>query len=149
MDIIIDTREQQPWLFVTKSANIISRKLDTGDYSIDGWEDKFCIERKKSVSELAKNIVEDRFERELERMSEFLYPFILLEFDYNDIAMYPEGSNLPKRVKSKIRIKEPFIKKRLCEIQIKYNIHIIFCTNVVYAENIAYGLMKQINDTRL
>lgn len=45
--IIIDTREQQPWEFEHYST--ASRKLDTGDYSIEGLENLFTIERKKAL----------------------------------------------------------------------------------------------------
>ena len=64
--IIIDTREQQPWAF--KHHSVANRKLDTGDYSMEGFEDIFTIERKKSISEIANNIVESRFSNALERL---------------------------------------------------------------------------------
>jgi len=49
--IIVDTREQTPWTF--DNYVVASQKLDTGDYSIQGLEHIFTIERKKSVSEIA------------------------------------------------------------------------------------------------
>ena len=145
-NIIIDTREQQPWVFAKSDIvdHTIVRKLDTGDYTIDGFEDLICIERKKSVAELASNIVEKRFTDELIRMSEFKYKFLLLEFDYYQIDSYPIGSNIPLSVQRKIRINGPFIIKKLSEIQIKYGVHVITCGNVLYAENIALSLMKEI-----
>ena len=35
---------------------MVEHKLDTGDYSIQGLEDKICIERKGCVEELAQNL---------------------------------------------------------------------------------------------
>ena len=52
--IIIDTREQQPWSF--EDYVVANKKLDTGDYSIEGLQDVFAIERKKSINEIANNI---------------------------------------------------------------------------------------------
>ena len=72
--IIIDTREQQPWTF--NNHTVANRKLDTGDYSIEGLENILCIERKKSASEFANNIVESRFKDVLMRMNQLKYSFI-------------------------------------------------------------------------
>ena len=58
LKIIVDTREQQPWSF--DFNEIAVAKLDTGDYSVAGLEEILCIERKKSVSEIANNIVDKR-----------------------------------------------------------------------------------------
>ena len=60
--IIKDTREKQGYTFQPSKTQyhvckgMVSRKLDTGDYSLEGLEDKICIERKASVVELANNV---------------------------------------------------------------------------------------------
>jgi len=55
--LIIDTREKQPWCFDDDDdfQEIIHRKLDYGDYSIEGLEDRIFIERKSSANELLSN----------------------------------------------------------------------------------------------
>jgi hypothetical protein len=147
-DIIVDTKEQQPWTFENINGdiidNIIHHNLDTGDYTIAGFEETLCIERKKSVAELAKNITEARFERELERMYEFRHKFLILEFGYYNIDTYPIGSSVPKYLQSKIKITGSYILKKLSEIAIKYDIHVIPCDNRTYAEIVAVNLMKRI-----
>ena len=72
--IIVDTREQQPWEFGLHTTS--RKKLDTGEYSIEGLEQLLTIERKKSVSEIANNITESRFKDVLQRMS--IIPYKLL-----------------------------------------------------------------------
>lgn len=64
--IIIDTREQRPYSFY--GEEVIHRKLDTGDYSLDGHEEAVAVER-KSVDDYMSSISHDRerFEREIER----------------------------------------------------------------------------------
>ena len=49
--VVRDTREQQGYFFkkFNTCQGTVQRKLDTGDYSILGMEDKVCIERKASV----------------------------------------------------------------------------------------------------
>lgn len=146
MRIIVDTREKLPWLFGFSTASISHQKLNTGDYSIEGLEDVLCIERKKSVSELANNITTDRFQRELERMSQFPYKFLILEFNYEHVCDFPYGSNIPRHLRVKVRIRGPFIMKCLAEIKHNYDICILPCTNALYAEHVAYGIMKEIHE---
>jgi ERCC4-type nuclease len=139
--IIVDTREQQPWSFEDYSTSIA--KLDTGDYSIEGLEDTICIERKKSVSEVANNITESRFKDVINRLKEIKYPFVLLEFDLYDVLRYPVGSNVPKRMLSKIRISPAFIMKNILDLELKHNIHVIFCGDEVNASKLAGMIFKR------
>lgn len=139
--IIVDTREQTPWEF--DNYTTASRKLDTGDYSIEGLENIFAIERKKSVSEIANNITEPRFKDVLERLQEFRHKFILLEFTLNNVLDYPVGSTVPKKMWHTIKISNKYILKYLTEINIKYGIHTIYCGNRENAEEMALCIMKR------
>ena len=81
MRIIVDTKEKIPWKFdQLYNVEVMYRHLITGDYSIDGYENVLCIERKKSVLEIAVNITQKRFWNELVRMSKIKHRFIILEF---------------------------------------------------------------------
>lgn len=67
--IIVDTREQQPlW---KEGPNIIFRKLEVGDYSLLGYENRFAAER-KSPMDLYGSIIQNhkRFRAELVRANE-------------------------------------------------------------------------------
>jgi ERCC4-type nuclease len=141
--IIVDTREQQPWSFEHYAT--ANRKLDTGDYSIEGLEDVLCIERKKSINEIANNITESRFRDVVDRMSKFKYAFLLLEFDLSHVMHYPVGSNLPKRLWEKTKITPSFILKHLLELQIYHNIKVLFCGNVSNAEKLAETILKKVH----
>jgi hypothetical protein len=141
--IIIDTREQQPWSFEHYAT--ASRKLDTGDYSIEGLEDIVCIERKKSVSEVANNLTESRFVDVVDRMSRFKYAFLLLEFDLAQVLSYPIGSNLPRRLWDKIKISPAFIVKHILELQLNHNIKVLFCGSSSDAEQMAEYILKKVH----
>jgi len=141
--IIIDTREQQPWTF--EHYTTASRKLDTGDYSIEGMEDTICIERKKSINEIANNITESRFIDVVDRMSKFKYAFMLLEFDLEHVLRYPVGSNLPRRLWHKIKISPAFIIKHILELQLNHNIKIVFCGCPSNAEKMAEFILKKVH----
>jgi len=140
--IIVDTREQQPWGFSHFAT--AHKKLDTGDYSIDGLQHLLAIERKKSVSEFANNIVESRFKDVIMRLSQLKYSFLLLEFDLEDIMIYPIGSTVPKRMWDKIKISPAFLLKNILELQIKHNIIVYFCGDSTNAEKMAEYIMKKI-----
>lgn len=139
--IIVDTREQTPWEF--ENYAIANQKLDTGDYSIQGLEHLFAIERKKSVSEIANNITEPRFKDVLDRLQQFKHKFILLEFTLNNVLDYPVGSTVPKKMWHTIKITSKYILKYLTEINIKYGIHTIYCGNRENAEEVALCIMKR------
>ena len=140
--VIIDTREQMPWEFGFHATS--KRKLDTGDYSIEGYEHLLAIERKKSVSEIANNITESRFKDVLERLNKIPHSFILMEFSLDEIYQFPVGSDIPKKMWDKLRISGNYIMKYLIELQLNYNIHLIFCDNAENAERTAVSIMKRI-----
>ena len=146
INIIVDSREKTPWTFSDHNIIdlIIVQKLDTGDYAIQGLEDLLCIERKKSVTELAHNVIEKRFEREVERMMEYTHRFLLLEFDVEEVKNYPYGSDIPRHIQKKIKITGNFILSYLSNLQINNNIHVVFCSNEDGAQTIAVNLIKKV-----
>jgi ERCC4-type nuclease len=79
--ITTDTREQL-FLDFTKFRGVSSVRgtLKTGDYSIQGYDDTICFER-KSVQDLVGTLIggHERFLREMERMRSFKAKYILIE----------------------------------------------------------------------
>ena len=148
--VIKDTRERDGWYF--KESNycqgMVDKKLDTGDYSVEGLEDVLCIERKGSVSELANNIVDKRFDRELERMRSFEFRFLLLEFSLEDVRAFPVGSDIPKRTWDKLRVSGNFLMKKISEIQTCYGVHVIPCGDKFSAWHMASSIMKRVHETK-
>lgn len=82
--IIQDTREKQraDWLIRHPKVELIQRKLDEGDYSIEGYEDQLMIEHKR-LGELCTNWTKerDRFRREWERAAakDYLQKSLVIE----------------------------------------------------------------------
>lgn len=87
--IIIDTREQRPFDFSEYTdVQPVRKKLDTGDYSVEGFENRFAIERKE-LGDLLNCMTKERerFERELQRATETLRRFwIICEGRFSDIC---------------------------------------------------------------
>jgi ERCC4-type nuclease len=140
--IIIDTREQHPWEFPYHTT--ATRKLDTGDYSIEGMEHLLCIERKNGIAEIANNMTESRFKDVIERMSQHKHAYMLIECNYDQLINYPIGSDVPKKLWGKVKISPAFIMKFLTELSVKHNIHIIFCGCPSWAEKTAVSIMKRV-----
>lgn len=140
--VVIDTREQNPWEL--RHYTKANKKLDTGDYSIEGYEDILCIERKYSISEFANNMGEKRFTNVLERMSKYKHSYIIMEFDFEDILNFPIGTDIPKRVWDKLRISPAYIIKYITDIQMKYGVHVLFCGSPLGAEKMALSIMRRV-----
>lgn len=140
--IIVDTREQKPWLFDNHAK--ANSKLDTGDYSIQGYENLIAIERKRNVAEFANNITESRFVDVVDRLSKIPHSFILFEFNIDQVMNYPIGSDIPKRLWNKIRISPAFILKHIVDLQVEHNIKILFCGNSANAEKIALSILRKV-----
>lgn len=149
MRVIIDTREQLPLPFESLGCEIISKKLDEGDYStVDlleyeqaTGEKTVRIERKRNTAELAGNLGKDftRFEKELQRLLPYKRKILLCEFTYDDILKFPEGSGIPKnrwfrkgkngRMVKNVRMTPQVIISKLEYIENIYDIEIIYCPN--------------------
>ena len=91
--VIKDTREQDGWFFseYDKCDGMEIDTLHTGDYTLMGFEEVVCVERKASVSEIATNLGKKKkaFYSEIERMKDFSFRFLLLEFSASDVINYP------------------------------------------------------------
>lgn len=134
--VVVDTREQTPWGFRSlwvslKDAKVplvihtVSEKLDTGDYSIVGFEDKLTIER-KSFDDALNTFIHgrERFERELERMKEYEFAVVMMEFPEHKLKRQIPGRNInPQSVIESIRAWRQ-----------RYGVHFIFGGNAFFAE---------------
>lgn len=79
--ITTDTREQLFLDFAKfRGVSSVRGTLKTGDYSIQGYDDTICFER-KSVQDLVGTLIggHERFLREMERMRSFKAKYILIE----------------------------------------------------------------------
>ena len=73
MRILIDSREQAPFIFASYEVKPEVAALPIGDYSLPGFTDKVAIERKElnDLISCLMNGNRDRFERELAKTRHF------------------------------------------------------------------------------
>jgi hypothetical protein len=151
--IIRDTREKEGfgWNFPANDLfeKSITKKLDSGDYSLLGYEDKISIERKKNTSEIAKNIFEPRFEKELIRLQDYSHSYIICEFTFNDLLTFPVNSGIPKNMWYKVKMTSKFLQSTISRYMVQYNTKIIFaglygkeCAEQLFRSFINYEIKK-------
>lgn len=145
--VLRDSREQEQgdgwwWEESARCAGTLVQTLKTGDYTLEGFEDVFVIERKAGAAELAANITEPRFERELERLEEFKHPFLIASCTWDDIYQFPVGSGIPPSRWRSLRVTNNFLAKRLCEFQLRYKTKIILAGP--HAKEVASSLFKRL-----
>jgi ERCC4-type nuclease len=119
--IIRDTREKKGngWNF-RASANCVGmelKKLDTGDYSIEGCEHLIMLER-KSISDLWMSLTSERerFLREMDRAKLIPARYLIIEGTLRDVMA---GISYSK-------VRPEFILASLTSLEIKYGIHVVF-----------------------
>lgn len=97
--IVVDTRERLPYNFY--GCDVVHKKLDVGDYSIEGFEDTFAVER-KSMDDLAQTLGRghSRFVREMNRGVDMDRIVVVIEGNYSDVAAYRDtpGKKVPRDV---------------------------------------------------
>jgi len=76
--VVIDSREKKPYSFY--DTDVIRTGLETGDYTIEGFEGVFAVER-KSLDDLANTLGagRERFEREIQRAQNFEEFVVVIE----------------------------------------------------------------------
>jgi len=146
MQIIIDTREKKDiFLFSSYNVETVSRKLDTGDYSISGHENKITIDRKRSTAELQICLFSqyERFEKELIRMGAFDEAYILCSFPYSYLYSFPKNSTMPKSIMKKFKGGAAYLRKKFHEVNEEYPyVKFVFSDNQSDAEERAYNILK-------
>ena len=86
LTVVIDTREQLPFEF-PPGVSTIAGTLATGDYSVLGYTGQISIERKSWADFYGclTGSSRERFERELQRLSELPYPAVVVEAAHDDL----------------------------------------------------------------
>lgn len=138
--ILRDTREQKGcgWQF-RASANCFGMeevKLDVGDYTIKGLEDKLMIER-KTIGDLWNTLGRDwdRFLREMERAQNHKLKYLIIEGTLADINKGYLYSKVPPEN----------IHAKLISLQVKHNVHVIFAGRTDLARDYVRNLMAKLH----
>ena len=93
MKVVVSQREKQPWNL--PGVETEEDHLKTGDYTVEGFEDQFAVER-KSVNDLATSVgsERERFEAEIRRAQEMDYFVVIIEGSKKDVEEHQYYSEI-------------------------------------------------------
>ncbi len=130
--LIKDTREPEFAWDAYFQAPVVTKKLDTGDYSVMGFENQIAIER-KTLDDLVGCLGKgrDRFERELARSMELDFFCVLVEAGYKQMTLGDYRSQLnPKAAVESISA-----------FEVRYGTHFLFTGSQELAAKKAESLL--------
>lgn len=141
MNVIIDTREQTPWVF---SPGVCTRRgtLRTGDYALEG-DSWFAIER-KSLDDYVATIGSgwDRFCREIDRMVSWPAKVVIVEGDFEGLLFCESGDALIPPQHSHHRITPGFAIRRTAELTMM-GVAVLFAGDAEGAATLATAILRQ------
>lgn len=131
--IVIDSREQEPFLFKGYDVELHFGTLTTGDYSLEGFEENICLER-KILGDLIGCFTtgRERFKHEMERMRGYESCAIIIENPFSDLA---NG-----RYRSKLNAESAA--QSVFSIMQQYRMPFWFAANRKEAEHVTYDLLR-------
>lgn len=131
MIIAVDTREKKPYIF---NADIEIKKLDIGDYSIIGLEDRIAIER-KTTDDLINCLSWDRerFKKELVKSVALDYFALIIEDDFRKLhtGRYISKMNPKSAIES------------IMTFSVRYKIPVFFAGDRVFGQIITESLLNK------
>lgn len=138
--VIIDTREQTPFTFIGFPVTTKPGTLHTGDYSIAGFEETICIER-KSLGDLAScmTIGRERFERELERMRSMECAAVIVEEPFLNVT---KGN-----YRSKLNVKS--FEQSILSLMFRHKVPFLFGQSRRHAETICFNCLRHFYNQKL
>lgn len=133
--VIIDSREQLPYSFPPE-VKTVTRKLDAGDYAVDGLEHLMAVER-KSANDICGTLGNGRtrFIRELERMQSIKYRALVIEADWRGLRVF---------VETETKMSWASVRGSLLAMNYRYGINLFPCTNRRWAEALTYQLLRRV-----
>ena len=135
MRILIDSREQAPYLFRGFDVETEVVPLPVGDYSLPGFTDKVAIERKElnDLISCLMNGNRDRFKRELAKTRHFDLFAVVVEA--------PLSAVLRGQYRSEMKVQAAL--QSILTFQVRYGVAFVWAGNRAGAEYIVHGLLSK------
>ena len=132
MIIVVDTREKDEYTFGDVAT--IRQKLDAGDYSVAGLEDRIAIER-KNLDDFVGTVIyqKDRFHNELCALVRMDFASIVVEASLTDIREH--------RYRSGVR--PTSVIGAAVAVMVEYRIPIIFAGNRQIACHVTQTILQR------
>lgn len=156
--VIVDTREQSPFLFNTIKANVLGSKtkqnsstvpardtalyvpvvrkgLATGDYSLPDYEQKISVERKSKADFFyCVGADRERFEEQVKRLSTSEVAAVVVECGWESILSGYSQSKLSPKI----------VFRTVMSWQQRYpTVHWHFCFSRMFAERVTFEILRR------
>jgi ERCC4-type nuclease len=117
MVMVVDTREQRP-LFtrIPKGLTICSGTLSNGDYSLRGFENEICFERKAADIFSYCSVEHDKTKRKMEQFKKFNFVGLIIEMKESDLFQFQIHTKIHPEV----------IRAALISFEVRYGVHIFY-----------------------
>jgi len=118
--VVIDTREQQPYVFDAARVVSVRRALPVADYSLEGYESSVAVER-KSLEDFIGTVIRarGRFEVELGALREFERRCVVVEASLEDIEAHRYAADVHPNA----------LLGAAVAIAVDFDIPVYFCSN--------------------
>ena len=138
--IVVDSREQSPFAFAGYPVELTVGTLETGDYSIRGFERRVAVER-KSLADLVGCLGADRerFQRELARLRGYDSAAVVVEDPADDLR----GG----RYRGKLDAGAAW--QSVLAFSMRYRVPFIFGRDRADAEAIAFDFLRHFHRDRV
>jgi len=140
MIIRVDTREKSSLVFIDSAT--VRGTIKTGDYSIEGDQDRFAIERKSLPDLISSVAIQKNYIRELKKLKRaraagFPRLFYVVEADRSDIEHFNYS------IFTRGRVGPGFIFHQLSEMEYVHDVHVVFSGDALGAARDTYRLLKR------
>ena len=135
MRILIDSREQAPFIFASYEVKPEVVALPVGDYSLPGFTDKVAIERKElnDLISCLMNGNRDRFERELAKARHFDLFAVVVQAPLSAVSR--------GQYRSEMKVQAAL--QSILTFQVRYRVAFVWAGNRADAEYIVHGLLSK------
>ena len=83
--VVVDTREQSPWTFADHEADVVSGKLDAGDYAVLLDDRPVAVVERKKRSDFASGLMRGRALPQLAALSRLPRAAVVVEASYTQV----------------------------------------------------------------
>ena len=131
--IAIDTREQEPWAF---PCAMVRKKLDAGDYSVEGLEGQVAVER-KSLADFVHTVIHEfpRFAVELDKLGQLTAACVVVEADLDRVLRGLESDSLRA-------VRPESVLGAAVHITLRYRVPVFWCGSRQAARAFTEGFLR-------
>ena len=131
--IVIDSREQLPYSF---GCQTVRKKLEAGDYSVEGYEHVMAVER-KSLADFTNTVIHDfsRFASELDRLAAYEFAVVVVETDLDALLRGLKQAELRA-------VKPTALLGSATQITARWNVPVLWCGSRAAARAFTESMLR-------